>query len=176
MKYHDPVGFKRLRRGSVPVAVSPTPTPKPPISTRRRFTRRPAGRRELPYALLQSPLADQVPVRELRSMHNLGTLVDVPAETQVITQGSRGNQFLVVVNGVLSVQRDGRALATLSRGDFAGELSLIRGERCNASVETAVDSSLLALNRQEFDSLLATCPGLASVVREAMPSRLAPAA
>ncbi len=129
-----------------------------------------------PEELKQLSFASQVPASELRRMSKLGTVVDVAAATEVIGQGDDGQLFLVVIDGLFTVVRDGVIIADLGPGQVAGEMSLLNGSSCNASVVASADATVLELSRSEFASLLETCPGINRQVQQTARGRLAPAA
>jgi len=48
--------------------------------------------------------------------------------TRVLRQGLTGSGFYVILDGEADVVADGQKLATLARGDFFGEVSVLLGE------------------------------------------------
>lgn len=126
-------------------------------------------------ALAASPLARRAPASEIATLDRLGTLVEVESRTNVITHGSVGKMACVVIGGSLSVERRGEQISVLRPGDFAGEISLISGERCNADVIANESSSVLALNPVEFAELLDTCPRITKHILQSTVRRLQPA-
>jgi CRP-like cAMP-binding protein len=76
------------------------------------------------------------------------------------TQGDRGRQFGVVLEGELTVERDGHELARLKPGDCAGEISLLSGANvpATATVQAVIDSIVWALSKSEFDELVNGAP------------------
>lgn len=122
--------------------------------------------------LTGSALARKAPASELAKLDGLGTVVFLEAHTQLFHEGKRGQMACVVVDGSLSVQRDGNVLALLGPGEFVGEISLLSGERCNADVIADTDTSVLALNPTEFDQVLDTCPRIARHVLQSSVRRL----
>jgi len=111
-------------------------------------------------ALSQVPLFAELSKTELRSISGLMTPITVPAGRQLIREGQFGREFLVLIDGKATVTRQGEFLANISSGDFVGEMSLVTGDPCNATVVADSDSTLAALNRREFTTLLDKNPGL----------------
>ncbi|HKC22330.1 MAG TPA: cyclic nucleotide-binding domain-containing protein, partial [Gaiellaceae bacterium] len=68
----------------------------------------------------------------------------------VVTQGETGDRFYVVVEGDLGVNVDGAEVATLDDGDYFGEIALLRDVPRTATVRARRDSTLLALERDDF--------------------------
>jgi MFS family permease len=69
---------------------------------------------------------------------------------RIIEEGQTGSSYFVIADGTLEVSRASGAIATVSRGDGVGEISLLRGLPCNATV-TAVDAALVyAIDAEPF--------------------------
>jgi CRP-like cAMP-binding protein len=123
---------------------------------RRRF--------EFPAELAGTDLAAVVPEAELAVIARRGTTVTVGMGKNVMGEDTFGREFLIVLNGRLSVTRDGEDLAVLTAGDIAGEIALLGKARRTASVSAQVDTKVLAFNRREFSSVLDECPAFANFV------------
>ena len=55
-------------------------------------------------------------------------------DARVLRQGLTGSGFYVILDGEADVIADGQKLATLARGDFFGEVSVLLGEPPTADV------------------------------------------
>jgi len=77
---------------------------------------------------------------------------EVPAGTQVIREGERGDLFYVVADGELDVTIGGELVRTLERGDCFGEIALLRDVPRTASVTARTQSLLDALDGVSFIS------------------------
>ncbi|MEA2537535.1 MAG: family transcriptional regulator, cyclic receptor protein [Chloroflexota bacterium] len=51
-----------------------------------------------------------------------------PEDERVLRQGMTGSGFYVILEGTCSIRVDGQERATLSRGEFFGEVSILLGE------------------------------------------------
>jgi len=84
--------------------------------------------------------------------------VEVAAGTVVVRQGSRAETFYIIVGGEMEVSReeDGvtRTLATLRKGQFFGEMAILRDLPRTATVRATVPTTLLAMGRDDFRELV----------------------
>ena len=87
-------------------------------------------------------------------------LMQADPGTEIIREGEDGEYFYVIYSGEVEVttQHEDKGtvkLATLGRGDYCGEISLIQGKANTADVVTATKSVLFRLSRPVFIELLA---------------------
>jgi CRP-like cAMP-binding protein len=80
---------------------------------------------------------------------------------------------MVVIDGSFTVVRDGVVIADLGPGQIAGEMALLSGSVCNASVIASDSASVLELGPNEFATLLEVCPGVTAQVQQTASRRLA---
>ena len=126
-----------------------------------------------PSLLTNSSLATRVPASELATLDTLGTIRRLPAAARIISQGAEASSACVVVDGRLSIEKEGEPVAEIGPGEFAGELSLLTGARCNADVIAAGDAEVLVLDQDAFAQVLEECPAIASHMLKTSVRRLA---
>lgn len=85
---------------------------------------------------------------------------EVKSGDVLIEQGQTGSSLFMLLSGKVDVARDGEQIATCGPGEFVGELSLLLGEPCNATVTAQEDCRLLVLERRPFNALLDSAPTL----------------
>ena len=68
-----------------------------------------------------------------------------PAGQRILRQGFSGGGFFVILDGEVTVRVDGEDVASLSKGDFFGEISLLLGDDPIADVVTATPVQALQL-------------------------------
>jgi len=77
---------------------------------------------------------------------------------KIIMQGAEGHSMFVLVNGSADVHVDhnGEAtyVASLKAGDYFGEMSLLTGEKRNATVIAKSDCELLEIEKADFAEVL----------------------
>ena len=118
------------------------------------------------------PLFEKCSKRELAAIASLADELDLPAGRKLTKEGSSGQEFVVLVDGVADVERGGKAIGTLGPGDFAGEISLVTGRPRTATVTTRSAARLLVVNASAFRSLMKDIPTLQGKVLEAVAARL----
>ena len=77
---------------------------------------------------------------------------------RILRQGLAGSNFYVILDGEAAVRVDGRDLATLGRGDFFGEVSVLLGEPPTADVVASRPMRCLVLPGSEVEPFLTSHP------------------
>ncbi|MCU0237587.1 MAG: mechanosensitive ion channel family protein [Acidobacteria bacterium] len=72
----------------------------------------------------------------------------------VIREGDEGAHFFHVFSGAVNVLKNGQVIARLGPGDFFGEISLVTGERVNATVAAAEESVLILVSSARFKQVV----------------------
>ena len=98
------------------------------------------------------------------------------AGEQVIRQGDPGDSLFVIMSGrvEVTVVQEGAAsvrLATLDKGDYFGETSLMTGAPRSATVAALVETRLLEVGHESFRRLLAAQPNLVEQLGAALQVR-----
>jgi CRP-like cAMP-binding protein len=98
--------------------------------------------------------------------------VAVSAGEPVITAGATGDRFYIVGSGILHIDADGRR-GTARRGDYFGEIALLRDVPRTATVTAAEDSVLYALERDDFLAAVTGHSGARAAGRDVVEARMA---
>lgn len=91
---------------------------------------------------------------------------------KVVRQGFSGTGFYVILEGQASVRVDGEERATLGRGDFFGEVSILLDEPPIADVIAATPVRALELPRDELENMLKNMPDVTLRILQATLRRL----
>jgi CRP-like cAMP-binding protein len=122
--------------------------------------------------LSRVPLFGGCASRDLEEIGKLADEVDVPAGHTLMGEGATAQEFFVVIEGTLRVERGGTLLSTLGPGDFVGEIGLVDGGPRSATVTAESPSRLFVIGHREFHSLLETHPGVQMKVLQALAQRV----
>jgi CRP/FNR family transcriptional regulator, cyclic AMP receptor protein len=110
--------------------------------------------------------------RDLEEIGKLADEVDVPAGQTLMTEGATAQEFFVVIDGSLRVERGGAEIAKLGPGDFVGEIGLVDGRPRTATVTAESASRLFVIGHREFHSLLEAHPGIQIEILQALAQRV----
>jgi CRP/FNR family cyclic AMP-dependent transcriptional regulator len=87
-------------------------------------------------------------------------------------EGESGREFFVIVDGEVSVTKDGSEIRKLGPGDFFGEIALLEDTPRTATVTATRPLRFFVLTRQSFRSLLARQPEIEEKVAAALEERV----
>ena len=110
--------------------------------------------------------------RDLRTIRRALEEVTVPPEKVLCEEGTIGREFFLIVEGLASVRRGGRKIATLGPGQYFGELALLDRRPRSATVTSETDMRLLVLDQRQFNGILDAVPAIARKMLAAMATRL----
>lgn len=141
------------------------------LETRLSLRRR---RSELVDLLRRTPLFRQASQSLIRWLVASATLAWFESESVICRQGEEGDAMFVIVSGEVGIfQDEGREpLQQLSRGDFFGEIALIRRSIRIASAVAASNSEVLTVPKHEFDVLYRRSASFRHAVRLTAEMRL----
>jgi CRP-like cAMP-binding protein len=87
-------------------------------------------------------------------------------------EGQSGSEFFVIIEGEVSVTKNGEEIRSLGPGDFFGEIALLEDTPRTATVIASTPLRFFVLTRQAFRSLLARQPELEGKVTAALEERV----
>jgi len=93
------------------------------------------------------------------------------AGDKIVTHGSDNACLFVVVSGQVEVRTGDQVLARLGLGEGLGEMSLLSRQPATADVVAIEATSVLALEREQFDDIALKHPGLLAEVYKLLVTR-----
>lgn len=91
---------------------------------------------------------------------------------RILRQGFTGSNFYVILEGEAAVRIDGQTRATLSRGDFFGEISVLLDDPPIADVVALRPLRCVALSDLDLEAFLTTYPRVMFRMLQALARRL----
>jgi voltage-gated potassium channel len=122
--------------------------------------------------LRRVPLFEDLDDGELQSIADSMNEANVPAGAVVTAEGGPGDGFFVIERGEAEVTIEGNPRATMSAGDYFGEIALLLGSNRTATVTATTDLRCWALTPWDFRTLVEGDPSIAWKVMQSMAARL----
>jgi len=122
--------------------------------------------------LKATPLLAELGRRELEEVSRLADEVDVNAGRVLMREGETGQEFFVIIDGQVGIDRGGSRVRTLGPGDFFGEVALLSEGPRTATATSDTPAHLLVLGHREFHSLMAQFPTIQTSVLNCLAGRL----
>lgn len=115
--------------------------------------------------------------RELEEVALIADELRFEAGTTLIRQGAAGREFIVVVEGDVEVEKDGKRVPQAGDDEkFFGEIALLTGGPRNATVTTTTPVRALVITDRAFARLLRDSPQIQAKVLKSLAARLEPSA
>jgi CRP-like cAMP-binding protein len=122
--------------------------------------------------LRRVPLFSTCAKNDLEAIGRITDELDLPEGKELITQGTRGQQFFILLEGSADVRRDGERINEMGEGDFFGELALLEDRETTATVTTTSPARVLVITPQSFRRLLRESGSVEKQVQAARERRL----
>ena len=119
------------------------------------------------------PLFSGCSKAELVQVASVADELSLPAGARLIREGERGREFLVIVEGSVTVTKKGRKLCDLGAGNWVGEIALVTAQPRTASVDATSAVRLLVITDRGFQQLIRKTPTIAAKVLASLGERLA---
>lgn len=109
--------------------------------------------RDLVYSVFHD-----LPQQELETVRAQLQTMQIDAGEVIVRQGAPADKFFIIVDGEVEVVREDngqqRTLATLKRGQFFGEMAILRDAPRMATVRALVPTTVFAMERDAFRGLV----------------------
>ena len=122
--------------------------------------------------LRRVPLFAECRGEPLDLIMRLADEVDVADGYTLMRQGELAQEFFLIVNGRVRIDKDGQTVATLGAGDFLGEIALLSEGRRTATAVTEGPTKLLVITHRGFNSLLDSSPAIRAAILKGLADRL----
>jgi CRP/FNR family cyclic AMP-dependent transcriptional regulator len=110
--------------------------------------------------------------KELEKIVRAGDEITMTAGTVIVDQGQTGREAFVVLEGEVSVKRNGRRVTTLGPGAMVGELSLLDHGPRTATAVCETDCTLLVIDQRHFRAVLEDVPSMSVKLLAALAGRI----
>jgi CRP-like cAMP-binding protein len=131
-----------------------------------------AGQDEIVDAIAGFALFADLTTPQLESVAHIFEERWFPEGERVLRQGLTGSGFYVILDGSCSIQVDGEERATLGRGEFFGEVSILLGESPVADVVARTALRCLVLGGPAVEDFLVSHPRVMYRMLQASARRL----
>ena len=122
--------------------------------------------------LRQIPLFQGCNKPTLEDIARLVDEVDLPDGYTLIREGAFGEQFILIIDGRVRIERGGQAIRTMGPGEFLGEIALIDKGRTTATATTEGPARLFIVGHPAFHSLLEQSPTVRIEIMSALANRV----
>jgi CRP/FNR family transcriptional regulator, cyclic AMP receptor protein len=120
------------------------------------------------------PLFAHCSRKELEEVGKIADELDFLEGKELTREGSRGREFFVLLEGTAEVTQGKRRIASLSDGDFFGEIALVSDVPRTATVTTVSPVRALVITDRSFKRLLERFPQVQLKVLRALAERIEP--
>jgi CRP-like cAMP-binding protein len=110
--------------------------------------------------------------KELERIARSGDEIKMTAGSLVVDQGQTGREAFIVLDGSITVKRNGRKVATLGPGAIVGELSLLDHGPRTATAVCDTDCSLFVVSARHFVAVLDDIPTLSHKLLASLAGRI----
>jgi CRP-like cAMP-binding protein len=108
--------------------------------------------------LKRIPLFSDAADDELKKVAVFAESKEVPAGTEVVTEGGFSTELLAIEDGTAEVTREGKKIAELKKGDIFGETGLLEDEMRNSTVIATSPLKLISMGHFELKRLKKAAP------------------
>ena len=131
-----------------------------------------AGRNQYLDHLAAVPLFAACSHKELQRIARASDETELPAGRVLTRQGETGRECFVIVEGQVTVERNGKRIASLGPGACIGDLALLDKGPRTATVTAVSPLKVLVLGPREFAGVLEEVPGLARKLLSALATKV----
>jgi CRP-like cAMP-binding protein len=117
-----------------------------------------------PTLLERHPLLVHLPPEQRDRIARAGDVESYNPGEEIVVEGSLGDALFLVLSGQVAVHRGPQTFATLSAGEFFGEMSLVEPAPRSATVTAMSSTFLFRMPHDALRELIGEDPQVASVL------------
>ena len=117
-----------------------------------------------PTLLEKHPLLHNLAPDQLARIARAGDVESYNPNETIVTEGSLGDALFLILSGQVAVHRGPQTFATLSGGEFFGEMSLVEPAPRSATVTSMQTTFLFRLPHDALRHLIAEDPSASAVL------------
>jgi len=123
--------------------------------------------------LYKVPFCKALGKQEFKQVASHMEAISLPAQEIVIKQNTRGDSLYLLARGQVQISHNDtkEPLATLSAGDFFGEMALLHDVPRTATVTTLTPTTLYRLKRWDLEKVMLSHPGIRKALEQADQAR-----
>jgi CRP/FNR family transcriptional regulator, cyclic AMP receptor protein len=110
--------------------------------------------------------------KELEKIAKASDEITMSAGTLIVDQGQTGREAFIVLEGTVTVKRNGKKVASLGPGTVVGELSLLDHGPRTATVICETECTLLLLSQRHFMAVVDDVPALSHKLLATLAGRI----
>jgi len=110
--------------------------------------------------------------KKRKSIASQGKEISYKAGDTIVEDGTMGVGFYLILDGKVEVRKGSKVLASIGKGQFFGEMSLIDEQPRSADVVAVSPSKCWALSSWAFASIVKTHPEIPMMMLKEMVKRL----
>jgi CRP/FNR family transcriptional regulator, cyclic AMP receptor protein len=122
-------------------------------------------------ALKNTPLFADVPEEALAKVATFATLESAVEGKTIIREGGYSNDFYVIEDGTVKVEREGEHLADLGPGDVFGEQGLLEKQERSATVTATSPVRLIKIEHWELARMKSAMPDVVDELQRKVEER-----
>ena len=122
-------------------------------------------------ALKNTPLFADVEDEQLKKVATFATLESAVEGKTIIREGGYSNDFYIIDDGTVKVEREGEQVAELGPGDVFGEQGLLEKQARSATVTATSDVRLIKIEHWELSRMKQSMPDVVDQLRQKVEQR-----
>lgn len=124
------------------------------------------------FFLKSVPLFSGLSGEELKPVAEMFTEVSFKKDTVIFRENDSSDNFYLIMDGEVKVEKGEKEIAILKKGDYFGEMALLDHEPRSATIIATADSDFLQLGREEFYEILDEYPSISRGIITTLSRRL----